>query len=77
MVNPWVFVSFHSRPLLKIIEINLTFSNLNLLVHGVPISLKDHFNVEGVDSTVGFTQCAKLHFYLILTIESTKRAGYV
>lgn len=26
------------------------------LVHGVPISLKDHYNVQGVDSTVGFSQ---------------------
>ena len=28
-------------------------------LHGIPISLKDQINVEGFDSTIGFSKCAK------------------
>jgi amidase len=30
-------------------------------LHGIPISLKDQINVEGFDSTIGFTKCVHMN----------------
>ncbi|KAJ7881391.1 amidase signature domain-containing protein [Mycena leptocephala] len=48
----------HARERAK--ELDIGFKKTNRLkgpLHGVPISVKDQYNVEGFDTTIGFTAC--------------------